>query len=957
MAITEITVSKIYVLATEPTNKVKDRFWFDTTNNILKKYNGTTWKPISVSSDDVAVLTDGSKVSLTSYLNTQIAAVVEGIDSKQDKLLYYSEVSGDTPSATISVGNIKLGGSVAEGIMTTASGQGSHAEGSQTTAQGNGSHAEGLMTTASNSYSHAEGNRTTASGIYSHAEGDQTTASGQGSHAEGSYTTASGRYSHAEGYQTRATEDYSHAEGEGIKASSDWQHAQGKWNIEDVNKKYADIIGNGSSNSARSNAATVSWDGISWSQTDVRAGGTNQDAAAHSLSAKQNATDNTLTTTAKTVVGAINELATNKQHTLNYYSETSGDTPSATISVANIKLEGSVAEGYYTTASGNYSHAEGVSTTASGIVSHAEGDSTTASGSSSHAEGGNTTALGSYSHAEGYHTTASGSCSHAEGNNTKASSDSQHVQGKYNIEDTENKYADIIGNGSSSARSNAATVSWTGITWSQSDVRAGGTDQDNAIHSLSAKQNATDNTLTTTAKTVVGAINEVNTALGNKQDNLLYYSETSGETPSATITVANIKLNCSVAEGNSTVALGSYSHAEGIDTIASGQGSHAEGYSTTASGNYSHAEGDHTTASEDYSHAEGSSTTASGISSHAEGSYTTASSTGSHAEGYYTKTSSNYQHAQGQYNIEDADNKYADIIGNGSADDNRSNAQTVSWDGITWSQTDVRAGGTDQDSAAHSLSNKQDKLLYYSETSGNITISAEDTNAQDKQGGTINISAGDNTSSSVPNSGGSITLNGGTPSSTGGTAILLGGSGTQSGGGMVIANGGNGGTGGNISIQAGGGMGGKGNIILGNANFLYLNSEAIGGSLVDSTISSSSLNTHIPTSKAVYDAITKTEITTLTSGESISLNSNTFNKLTINQDFSFTLPSITDNNSVYQITVYLNITSSDAISINWGTTHFFNNSIPTIEGNSNYNVIYEYDCINSYWVCGVIQKS
>lgn len=91
MAITEISVSKIYVLATEPTNKVKDRFWFDTTNNLLKRYDGTTWKPISVSSDDVVVLSNGNKISLTSYLNTQIAALAEGIDSKQDKLKYYSE--------------------------------------------------------------------------------------------------------------------------------------------------------------------------------------------------------------------------------------------------------------------------------------------------------------------------------------------------------------------------------------------------------------------------------------------------------------------------------------------------------------------------------------------------------------------------------------------------------------------------------------------------------------------------------------------------------------------------------------------------------------------------------------------------------------------------------------------------------------------------------------------------
>ena len=189
------------------------------------------------------------------------------------------------------------------------------------------------------------------------------------------------------------------------------------------------------------------------------------------LSGYQTKSDDTLATSAKTVVGAINEVNTalsDKQDKLLYYSETSGGTPSATISAANIKFTGRVAEGGGTTASGQYSHAEGVVTTASGITSH------------------------------------------AEGNSTIASSDYQHAQGKFNIEDVNDKYADIIGNGTSlSARSNAATVSWDGISWSQTDVRAGGTDQDSATHSLAAKQNATDTALNTETKTIVGAINEI----------------------------------------------------------------------------------------------------------------------------------------------------------------------------------------------------------------------------------------------------------------------------------------------------------------------------------------------------------------------------------------------------------------------------------------------------------------
>ena len=263
MSITKSSVSKIFTFSTEPNTAVENRFWFDSTNKILKRYNGTSWEPINIDSDNViAKYPTTEPTTLTEYLST----LVEAIGDKQDNLLYYSETSGASPSATISVANIKLTGSVAEGNGTTAS--------------GNGSHAEGYYTTASNLSSHAEGYHTTASGSYSHAEGYYTTASGLYSHAEGSSITASSRY----------------------------QHAQGKYNIEDANDKYADIIGNGSSTSARSSAATVSWNGISWSQTDVRAGGTDQDAATHSLSAKQNSTDTALNTTSKTIVGAINEI-------------------------------------------------------------------------------------------------------------------------------------------------------------------------------------------------------------------------------------------------------------------------------------------------------------------------------------------------------------------------------------------------------------------------------------------------------------------------------------------------------------------------------------------------------------------------------------------------------------------------------------------------------------------------
>ena len=106
--------------------------------------------------------------------------------------------------------------------------------------------------------------------------------------------------------------------------------------------------------------------------------------------------------------------------------------------------EGSSAVGYFTEASGSFSHAEGNGTIASGDYSHAEGDNTIASidnshaegsttiasGTSSHAEGSNTIASGDYgSHAEGYETKSEGDSSHAEGNETTASGNNSHAEG------------------------------------------------------------------------------------------------------------------------------------------------------------------------------------------------------------------------------------------------------------------------------------------------------------------------------------------------------------------------------------------------------------------------------------------------------------------------------------------------------------------------------------------------
>lgn len=76
--------------------------------------------------------------------------------------------------------------------------------------------------------------------------------------------TIAGFGSVAEGIDTKALALASHTEGYGTKALSHVQHVQGKYNVVDVNNEFAHIVGNGTSDSDRSNAHTVDWDGNAW---------------------------------------------------------------------------------------------------------------------------------------------------------------------------------------------------------------------------------------------------------------------------------------------------------------------------------------------------------------------------------------------------------------------------------------------------------------------------------------------------------------------------------------------------------------------------------------------------------------------------------------------------------------------------------------------------------------------
>ena len=244
-------------------------------------------------------------------------------------------------------------------------------------------------------------------------------------------------------------------------------------------------------------------------------------------------------------------------------------------------------------------------------------------GERSHCEGYQNYAQGNNSHAEGYRTTSKYNA-HAEGANTTASGDNSHAEGN---------------NTTASGQGSHAEGTSETIASSQGSHAEGGGTKSTAAYAHS------EGVYTTASGE--GAHAEGYTAWANRNND-------------------EIK----------TWASNQGSHAEGIETQAKNNGAHSEGNRTKATGTFSHAEGVNTIASGNYgSHAEGANNTASGWCSHAEGESTIASSNYSHAGGLYTISNTTAGTAIGKYNI--SGNNKLFVVGNGNADDERSDAFVV----------------------------------------------------------------------------------------------------------------------------------------------------------------------------------------------------------------------------------------------------------------------------------------
>ena len=308
-------------------------------------------------------------------------------------------------------------------------------------ASGQGAHAEGYSTIAINKAAHAEGYSTIASGLGAHAEGELTVASGYSSHAEGSETQALEEYSHAEGLGSIASGMYgSHAEGQNNKAFGSWgAHAEGSgtWSGAYGHSEGRETVA--VSNSHAEGEYTVASD----------------------TSHAEGSGDRWLDPRQAICVDSFVVVDRDGQYPIF----------DPAVHTAKDWYEGCFLSKLSPSTSGDLDPYMCITYISSNNHSYHYGELNVYKaldfeiGDTIYIYMPNAGALGLVSHSEGYNTIATG--------------DYQHVQGKYNKIDKENKYADIVGNGSSkNVRSNAYTLDWNGNAWFAGDIKIGGTGYD-----------------------------------------------------------------------------------------------------------------------------------------------------------------------------------------------------------------------------------------------------------------------------------------------------------------------------------------------------------------------------------------------------------------------------------------------------------------------------------------------
>lgn len=374
-----------------------------------------------------------------------------------------------------------------EGARNISVGQASHTEGMRNTALGKGSHIEGFknQTGRKSTWSHIEGEGNLIKGMashgegagniiyddievietvnedgsittteknniaYSHVEGYSNKVDASKAHAEGEFNIVRGASAHAEGKNTQANAKQSHTEGIGTIANGNFVHVQGQYNIP-APMSYADIVGNGKSDTERSNAYTLKWTGDAHYAGDVYA---NSEWEVDS-NGKLIATGNKLATETE-VTNSLQALAAETETAIN-------------TAINNLNIENG---------SGTRSIQQ-ENATASNQDTAAFNDST--------ASGKYATSFGLGTTAATQGTTASGYYTHAQGSNYQSVRGRANLitSGKNNQPISAGLFADIVGGGSSSdsgaTRANIYTLDWSGNAHFAGDVYAGATWAENS---------------------------------------------------------------------------------------------------------------------------------------------------------------------------------------------------------------------------------------------------------------------------------------------------------------------------------------------------------------------------------------------------------------------------------------------------------------------------------------------
>jgi len=165
----------------------------------------------------------------------------------------------------------------------------------------------------------------------------------------------------------------------------------------------------------------------------------------------------------------------------------------------------------------------------------------------------------------------------------------------------------------------------------------------------------------------------------------------------------------SFSSGRNNRVLGSNSLASGYNNVASSAAAETAmfGYKNTVDARDSVVGGSNNTVGNAINvGVVGSSNTVSGTASDSfvSGTGNAVSGASSCAEGYGTVANHRSQHAFGEYNSADestaagtARGNYVEIVGNGTADNARSNARTLDWNGNEWIKGNFKMGGTSYD--------------------------------------------------------------------------------------------------------------------------------------------------------------------------------------------------------------------------------------------------------------------